>query len=37
MEEPYLISEVTQLDRPSEQGSYVENIINIKLLKTVSL
>ena len=37
MEEPYLIAEVTQLDRPSEQGSYMVNITNIKLLKTVSL
>ena len=37
MEEPYLIAEVTQLDRPSEQGSYMVNIISIKLLKTVSL
>ena len=25
MEEPYLIAEVTQLDRPTEQGMYVYN------------
>ena len=27
MEEPYLIAEVTQLDRPSEQGMYMYNNI----------
>ena len=33
MEEPYLIAEVTQLDRPSEQGSYIKTLSTLNFLK----
>ena len=37
MEEPYLIAEVTQLDRPTEQGMYNNFLLSLSREQTVGL